>query len=163
MPATRVYIGLGSNLHDPVLQIRTGLQLLAEVQASSLLAHSSLYRNPPMGRLRQADYVNAVAVLDTELSAFALLDELQRIEHARGRVRTAEQWGPRSLDLDLLLYGDEVIDHPRLQVPHPGLSQRNFVLYPLQELASDLMIPGRGPLNILLAHCSADGLERIVL
>ncbi len=161
MPATRVYIGLGSNLNDPILQIHTALQSLANVRDSSLLAHSSLYRNPPLGRLRQPDYVNAVATLDTHLSALALLDALQGIEQASGRVRTAEHWGPRTLDLDMLLYGEEVIQHPRLCVPHPGLSQRNFVLYPLGEIAPDLMIPGYGQLRDLLNQCTAEGLERI--
>ncbi len=161
MPVTRVYIGLGSNLNDPILQIHTALQSLASVRDSSLLRHSSLYCNPPMGQLLQPNYVNAVAALDTHLSALALLDELQRLEQASGRVRTAERWGPRTLDLDLLLYGEEVIHHPRLRVPHPGLSQRNFVLYPLEEIAPDLMIPGHGQLHDLLNQCTAEGLERI--
>jgi 2-amino-4-hydroxy-6-hydroxymethyldihydropteridine diphosphokinase len=161
MPATRVYIGLGSNLNDPITQIHTALQLLANLRDSLLLTHSSLYRNPAMGSLRQPAYVNAVAALDTQLPALTLLDELHGIEQMRGRLRTDERWGPRTLDLDILLYGEEVIQHPRLQVPHPGLSQRNFVLYPLQEIAPDVMIPGHGPLTILLDQCAAKGLERI--
>ena len=163
MPVTRVYIGLGSNLNDPIRQVQAALQLLTSMRDSSLLRNSSLYRSPPLGQLAQPNYVNAVAALDTRLSALTLLDELQGIEQISGRVRTGEHWGPRTLDLDLLLYGAEVIDHPRLCVPHPGLSQRNFVLYPLQEIAPDLIVPGHGQLITLLDHCCADGLERIEL
>jgi 2-amino-4-hydroxy-6-hydroxymethyldihydropteridine diphosphokinase len=113
-----------------------------------------------MGPQDQPEYINAVASLETNLQAEALLDALQAIEQAQGRVRD-ERWGPRTLDLDILLYGDEVIDSDRLTIPHPGLSEREFVLYPLYELAPDLMIPGLGSLASLYQHCDANGIERL--
>lgn len=156
------YVGIGSNLNDPVAQVRQALQALATLPDTQLLGQSSLYHSAPMGPSGQPDYINAVASIETRLSAEALLDALQAIEHAQGRVRTGERWGPRTLDLDLLLYGEEIINTPRLTVPHPGLQQRNFVLYPLQEVAPQLVIPGLGKLAVLVAVCSADGLERII-
>jgi 2-amino-4-hydroxy-6-hydroxymethyldihydropteridine diphosphokinase len=112
-----------------------------------------------MGPSDQPDYVNAVMALDTELEPLALLDHLQAIENVEGRVRLGERWGPRTLDLDLLLYGDDVIQHERLTVPHPGLHQREFVLYPLFEIAPELTIPGRGALRDWVAVCPRRGLE----
>lgn len=159
--AVRAYIGLGSNLEQPQQQVRQALQALARIPQSQLVAHSRLYRSVPLGPADQPDYVNAVAALDTELSAESLLDALQAIEQAQGRVRGAERWGPRTLDLDLLLYGNAVIDSARLTVPHPGLSERNFVLYPLFELAPDLVLPDGHKLRELLAHCPDAGLEAL--
>lgn len=155
------YLGIGSNLDNPVAQVRLALKSLAAVPDSRLLGQSSLYRSAPLGPLDQPQYINAVASIQTALNPLALLDALQAIELAQGRVRTGERWGPRTLDLDILMYGDEIISTERLTVPHPGLQQRNFVLYPLQELAPQLVLPGLGGLDVLLAACSADGLERI--
>lgn len=155
------YLGIGSNLDNPVAQVRLALKSLAAVPDTRLLGQSSLYRSAPLGPPDQPDYINAVARIHTALAPPALLDALQAIELAQGRVRTGERWGPRTLDLDILLYGDEIISTERLTVPHPGLQQRNFVLYPLQELAPQLVLPGLGGLDVLLAACSADGLERI--
>jgi 2-amino-4-hydroxy-6-hydroxymethyldihydropteridine diphosphokinase len=121
---------------------------------------SSFYRSRPMGPKDQPEYINAVASLETSLQAEALLDALQAIEQAQGRVRD-KRWGPRTLDLDILLYGDERISTDRLKIPHPGLSEREFVLYPLYELAPDLMISGLGSLASLYQHCDANGIERL--
>jgi len=109
-----------------------------------------------MGPQDQPDYVNAVMSITTSLTPLALLDILQSIEQQQGRVRGAERWGPRTLDLDLLLYAEQVINLPRLKIPHPGLHERSFVLYPLFEIAPSLVIPGRGALATLLQHCEND-------
>ncbi|WP_421868903.1 2-amino-4-hydroxy-6-hydroxymethyldihydropteridine diphosphokinase [Motiliproteus sp.] len=134
------YIGLGSNLEDPLKQVQQALQELAELPHCSNLAHSRLYRSDPVGPAGQPDYINAVARLETRLQPLDLLDQLQALEQQHRRVRL-QHWGPRTLDLDILLYGDRQIDLPRLQVPHPHMSDRNFVLYPLQELEPTLKFP----------------------
>lgn len=158
--AVQAYVGLGSNLEQPEEQLLRALDELSRLPGTRLSASSGLYRNPPMGPVPQPDYVNAVAALETGLSPLELLDGLQAIEQAHGRVRI-ERWGPRTLDLDLLLYAERVIDEPRLQVPHPGLHERPFVLYPLAEIAPGLIIPGRGSLAEWLAQCPSSGLARI--
>lgn len=155
---TPAYIGLGSNLNDPVRQVKTALAELGALPGCRLEAASRLYRNPPMGPADQPDYVNAVACLNTRLTPRALLEALQGIERAHGRVRGPERWGPRSLDLDLLLYGQAVIREPDLVVPHPGLHERPFVLYPLREIAPQLEIPGLGTLQALCSRCASQGL-----
>ncbi len=151
--AVRAYVGLGSNLGGPVARLRSAFAALAAVPATRLAARSGLYRNPALGGPPQPDYVNAVAALETTLSAPALLAELQRIEACHGRDRSGERrWGPRTLDLDLLLYGEERIAlGERLIVPHPRLAERAFVLHPLLELAPALEVPGLGPLAALAA------------
>ncbi|HEY0719807.1 MAG TPA: 2-amino-4-hydroxy-6-hydroxymethyldihydropteridine diphosphokinase [Gammaproteobacteria bacterium] len=136
----RAYIGLGSNLDDPLSQVKSALAELAYLPRSRLHAASPLYRTPPLGPAGQPDYINAVAALDTELAPLALLDELQRIEQHHGRVRGPLRWGPRTLDLDLLLYGDAVISSERLTVPHPGLRERPFVIFPLRAIAPALIL-----------------------
>lgn len=153
---TSAYIGLGSNLDQPRRQIERALEELAELPGSRLQARSRLYRSAPVGS-PQPDYINAVAQLDTTLEPLALLDALQALEQRHHRVRL-ERWGPRTLDLDLLLYGDQHIDHPRLRVPHPELARRNFVLYPLADINPDLALPSGTPLASLLASCSSEGL-----
>jgi len=142
----RAYIGLGSNLDAPRRQLATALTALAALPQSRLLADSGCYHSRPMGPQDQPDYCNAVAQIDTELKPLALLDALQAIERAQGRVR-GRRWGERTLDLDLLLYGDASIDTPRLKVPHPGLCQRDFVYLPLLALDAAIEVPGRGPLR----------------
>jgi len=162
------YVGLGSNLADPEIQLRSALTELNTLPQSQCLAHSSLYRNPAMTGAGvptdQPDYLNAVAALSTELSPTKLLTALQGLENQHQRQRS-ERWAPRTLDLDLLLYSDEIIDLPELTVPHPGLSERNFVLYPLAELlgerTGDFQIPGRGSLSDLLAACPRGVLEKL--
>ncbi|GGC94381.1 2-amino-4-hydroxy-6-hydroxymethyldihydropteridine diphosphokinase [Vreelandella lutescens] len=132
--ATRTYIGLGSNLEHPEAQVRQALSELAALPLCQLVACSSLYATPPVGPQDQPDFINAVACLDTRLSPLALLDQLQALEqhHRRRRLR---HWGPRTLDLDLLLYGERVIQQPRLTVPHPHMHARAFVIVPLAEVA----------------------------
>ena len=132
---TLAYIGLGSNLGNPTAQVRQALGELAGLPLSTLVAQSSLYATPPVGPQDQPDFINAVAVIKTALSPLALLDQLQALEqrHRRQRLR---HWGPRTLDLDLLLYGQQAIERPRLKVPHPYMHERAFVLVPLVEVAS---------------------------
>ncbi len=163
------YIGLGANLDDPLVQLVQAIDELAALQGSHLQSTSSFYRSPPMvlpgqSPEMQPDYINAVAQLQTSLTPHALLDELQAIEQAHGRQRNGRRWGPRTLDLDILLYGNQQLNDERLQVPHAGMAVRNFVLYPLQELVSEpLILPGMGRLVDLLERCSLDGLEKITL
>ncbi len=154
------WIGLGSNLDDPARQVNTALTALDGLPQSRLLACSGLYRSPPMGPQDQPDYINAVASLKTALPAEALLEALQSIEQAHARVR-GEHWGPRTLDLDILLYGDDIIESPRLSVPHPGLAQRHFVLTPLAEIAPQLSVPGLGNVQVLRDRLGNEGLERV--
>lgn len=158
----RVYIGLGSNLASPREQLRDALKALAALPSSRLVAVSSLYVSDPLGPPDQPRYNNAVAVLETTQDPLTLLDALQSIEQAQGRQRKAERWGPRTLDLDILLYGDRLIDEPRLTVPHYHLHARPFVLYPLAEVAPDTLQLADGRyLEDLLAACPFEGLERV--
>lgn len=154
------YIGLGANLDEPVRQLRAALAELAQLPESRLLRASSLYRNPPMGPQDQPDYVNAVAALETALEPEALLDRLQALEQAHGR-RRERRWGARTLDLDLLLYGQVQLATPRLTVPHVGVQERVFVLLPLSEIAPELVFPDGTPLARCLATVSLAGLVRI--
>ena len=157
----RVFIGLGSNLQDPGRQVLTALDALARLPETALHRASSHYQTKPVGPIDQPDFINAVAELSTALSAWALLDALHRIETRQGRVR-GQRWGPRTIDLDLLLFGDAVIDTPRLTLPHPRIARRAFVLMPLLELDPGLWIPGQGSAADLLAAVSSDGVRRIV-
>ncbi|WP_430457323.1 2-amino-4-hydroxy-6-hydroxymethyldihydropteridine diphosphokinase [Rheinheimera sp.] len=154
----RVYIGLGANLAEPILQLQHAVTALTQLADSRLVAVSSFYGSKPMGPQDQPDYVNAVAALDTTLAAETLLDALQRIELEQGRQRKDERWGPRTLDLDILLYGDEIVTTSRLTVPHYGLHQREFVIYPLLELAPLLLIPGLGALAEIALQVPRNGL-----
>jgi len=156
----RVFIGLGANLDDPIAQVRTALDELSRLPETRLVAASPLYRTPPMGPPGQPDYVNAVAELATTLAPHALLDELQQLERAHRRVR-AERWGPRTLDLDLLLYGATTIVDARLEVPHPGLATRAFVLLPLADLAPDLEVPGMQRVRELVDAADRSGITRL--
>ncbi|MFO8153111.1 2-amino-4-hydroxy-6-hydroxymethyldihydropteridine diphosphokinase [Thioalkalivibrio sp.] len=156
------FIGIGANLGDPVAQVFDALARLArDLPETRPSGRSRLYRNPPMGPRDQPDYVNAVARLETRLEPRALLHRLQAIEVACGRRRDATRWGPRLLDLDLLLFGEEVIDEPGLRVPHPGIPERDFVLLPLLELAPGLMIPGHGPVAALCRGMCGTGLQAV--
>ena len=157
---TTAFIGIGSNLDNPLLQVQTALRELAEIPKTELTRSSSLYRTPPMGPPDQPDYVNAVAALTTTLSPTELLDALQALEARHGRVRTIH-WGPRTLDLDLLLYGNETVHTARLTVPHPGIAQRAFVVLPLAEIAPALEIQGLGALSMLRAALQATPIERL--
>ena len=139
------FVGLGGNLGEPAATLRAALLALDGLQGTRLLRASRLYRTSAWGLEQQPDFINAVAMLETSLGAQALLESLFVIERQHGRVREAElRWGPRTLDLDLLLYGEAVIDEPGLRVPHPHLHERAFALLPLLEIAADVAIPGRG-------------------
>ena len=159
--AVRAYIGLGSNLEDPRRQVRTAIAELDVLPYTRLVARSSLYRSDPMGPPDQPDYINAVAAVDTLLTPLALLDALMGVERAHGRIRNATRWGPRTLDLDLLVYGETIISEARLTVPHPGIAERAFVLLPLLEIAPDLEIPLRGRVAVLAAGLVDGGIERL--
>jgi 2-amino-4-hydroxy-6-hydroxymethyldihydropteridine diphosphokinase len=154
------YIALGSNQGGPEIQLRKAVIALSMLPLTRLDKVSSVYRSAAVGPGTQPDYFNAVARLHTELSAIALLDALQEIEREQGRVRSV-RWGPRTLDLDLLLYADETTNSPRLTVPHPRMQQRHFVLYPLCEISSgDLVLPDGTPLRSLLQQCPERGLVK---
>ena len=158
----RAYVGMGSNLDDPVVRLQRAFGELDDMPDTRLVACSKLYGNPPMGPPSQPDYVNAVAALDTTLSPHELLAALHAIERAHGRIRNGEGWGPRTLDLDLLLYGSSCIDEPGLRVPHPGIAARPFVLVPLSEVAPEpLAVPGHGPLSALLAACDSEAVAAL--
>jgi 2-amino-4-hydroxy-6-hydroxymethyldihydropteridine diphosphokinase len=145
-----VYIGLGSNLGNPSTQLRLALRRLSVLPLTRLENVSRFYRTQPLGRAWQPGYLNAVVRLNTRLQPLALLDRLQAIEARQGRIRSGNRWGPRTLDLDILLFGDKMIEHPRLQIPHYDLAQRDFVVLPLLEIApSGLQIPGLGCLSEL--------------
>ena len=156
------YVGLGSNLQGPVKQLERTFEELNAIPVTRLMKQSSLYRSEPFGGVEQPDFVNAVAALLTQLSAQDLLRELQRIENERGRERGDVRWGPRILDLDLLVYSDQVIDESDLSVPHPGISERNFVLLPLGEIAPKLTVPGLGQISNIDTSCSEPQISRIV-
>ena len=144
---TLAYIAIGSNLASPLEQVNAAVQALGEIPQSRIVAVSSFYRTPPLGPQDQPDYLNAAVVLDTALDAETLLDNTQRIELQQGRVRKAERWGPRTLDLDIMLFGNEVINTSRLTVPHYDMKNRGFMLWPLFEVAPDLTFPDGIPLR----------------
>ena len=156
----KVYIGLGSNLDDPQSQLKKAIIALEMVPSTSVVKTSSFYRSKPVGPQDQPDYINAVVELDTELSAPVLLDYLQAIENEQGRERKIK-WGARTLDLDILLFGDEIINDDRLQIPHVEMQNRGFVLLPLNEILPDCMIPGVGSVSSLLQQDNADDLVKL--
>lgn len=154
------YVGLGSNLEDPAAQLRRACAALATFPGVHAVRTSRFYRTQPWGLLEQPEFVNAVAELQTTASAAELFSELQAFEHAAGRARRV-RWGPRVLDLDLLLHGDLACDEPGLRLPHPYLHERAFVLVPLAELAPDLQVPGRGRVRELLAKVDRSGIQAL--
>ena len=158
---TPAYVGLGSNLDRPAVQIDTAFSMLAEIPETRLVLRSSLYRSAPLGGIEQPDFSNAAAGLLTRLDARALLAELQQIERRRGRQRDGSRWGPRVIDLDLLAFGRQVIDAPGIRVPHSGIAQRNFVLLPLREIAPDLDIPGLGRISAISINESEPRIARV--
>lgn len=156
----RIYIGMGSNLAEPAEQLRSAVQALAQLPETQLAGVSAFYQSDSL-LPGQPRYTNAVAALDSYLAPLDLLDALQAIETGQGRERL-ERWGPRTLDLDILLFGDRLIDEPRLKVPHYHMQARAFVLYPLAELApTDLRLADGRLLKDLLAACPFVGLERL--
>lgn len=152
MSAVRAFVGLGGNLGDPIAQIKAALAALDRSAQTRVLRHSGFYRTPPWGVTDQAEFVNAVAEIETTLTPRVLLHELLRIEIEAGRIRGEQRWGPRLIDLDLLLYGATQIDEDSLRVPHPRMLERAFVLVPLSELEPSLNLPDHGELSSLLAN-----------
>lgn len=149
----RAYVALGANIGEPVKHLRAAVDDMTALPDTLIVARSSLYRSAPVGLLNQPDFINAVVALDTALAPLALLRQLLAIEARHGRVRSVPN-APRTLDLDLLSYGDVVQDDPALTLPHPRMHERAFVLAPLAEIAPGLVIPGRGPVASLLAACA---------
>ncbi|MDH3337408.1 MAG: 2-amino-4-hydroxy-6-hydroxymethyldihydropteridine diphosphokinase [Gammaproteobacteria bacterium] len=158
--STVCYIGLGSNLNEPSVQVESALEILRTIPEIRLLSRSPLYLSAPLGPTDQPDYVNAVAKISTTLGARDLLLVLKRIERLRGR-KDCARWGPRVLDLDLLVYGAQEIDELHLKVPHPGIAERNFVLLPLRDIAPDLDIPGLGRVADISVNESEPRISRI--
>ncbi|MDA3131790.1 2-amino-4-hydroxy-6-hydroxymethyldihydropteridine diphosphokinase [Atlantibacter subterraneus] len=157
---TRVYLAIGSNLASPLEQVNAALAALAEIPESQLVAVSDFYRTPPLGPQDQPDYLNAAVALETALAPEALLDHTQRIELQQGRERKAHRWGPRTLDLDIMLFGEMQIDTPRLTVPHYDMKNRAFMLLPLAQIAPDLRFPDGDKLSDLLANLDPSGISR---
>lgn len=151
-----IYISLGSNLDNPKQQVEQALVELDELERTQLVASSPLYCSKPMGPQDQPDFINAVAALKTDFSPFELLLQLQQIENQHQRIRK-QHWGPRTLDLDLLLYNDEVITTEHLTIPHPGIKQRDFVLKPLFDIAPELVLPCGSSVKSLLVDCEIGG------
>ena len=146
---TIAYIGLGSNLSEPIKQVQSAITEIEKIAQSRVVTVSSIYLSKPMGPQDQDDYINAVLALDTSLSAIELLDVLQTIEDKAGRVRKKNRWGARILDLDIILYGNDVIKSDRLVIPHYGMTEREFVLLPLAEIAPDLHLPNGNSVKLL--------------
>ena len=151
------YIGIGSNLDDPARQVRAAIDALMHLPRTTFVRVSRLYRTAPWGKADQPAFVNAAVAVSTALPPRELLDALLAIERAHGRERDGERWGPRLIDLDILVYGDASIDEPGLRVPHPHLAERAFALLPLADLDPDLEIPGQGRVSALLERVDATG------
>jgi 2-amino-4-hydroxy-6-hydroxymethyldihydropteridine diphosphokinase len=160
MAAVRAFVGLGANLGEPEAQVRRACDALRALPDTRLLAASSLYRSAPVGVGTQPDFVNAVAEIETELGPGALLEELLKIEVRFGRARTFPN-APRTLDLDLLLYGAQIVAEPGLTVPHPRMHERAFVLAPLAEIAPEAVVPGKGTAAKLLAACKGQDVAKV--
>lgn len=154
----KTFIALGSNLQNPLQQIKVAISELQKLADTTLIKTSSLYKSTPMGPLDQPDFINAVVEINTTLSAMALLAQLQNIENLHGRARI-QHWGPRTLDLDLLLYGAEIIASAELIIPHPGITTRAFVLCPLMEIAPALILPTGEAVCELVARCERVGIQ----
>ena len=156
MPTEQVFVALGSNIGDSITIVEEAIAALGRIDSTRLRARSSLYRSAAIGEIPQDDYINAVVLLDTALEPLALLLELQAIEHAYYRNRDNEQrWAPRTLDLDIILFGNRELDDSHLTIPHPEFSKRRFVLEPMLEVDGDRFIPGYGSLLYLIEHAPA--------
>lgn len=158
---SRVYLALGANLDEPLAHIKAAQVALVDLAQPGSLRHSPLYQSRPMGPADQPPYINGVSVFDTDLAPLALLDALQAIEQTQGRERKDERWGPRTLDLDILLYDKLIMNDDRLTLPHYGMKQREFVLYPLADLCPALILPCNTPLASLLATCPLNGMTAL--
>lgn len=155
----QVFIGVGSNLADPEQQIRHAVLALKSIENTQFIQSSSLYFSRPMGPQDQPDYMNAVVELSTNLSPLALLDQLQKIETQAGRVRKGDRWGARILDLDIIIFADQVINSQRLIVPHYGMKEREFVLIPLAEITTNYLLPSGENVSKLATEINANGLK----
>jgi 2-amino-4-hydroxy-6-hydroxymethyldihydropteridine diphosphokinase len=156
------FVGLGGNLGEVAATLRTATDALARLPGTRLLRASGLYRTPAWGLEQQPDFINGVVALETRLDPRELLDELLRIERESGRERDGgPRWGPRTLDLDLLLHGDAVVDQPGLRLPHPHLHERAFALVPLLEIAADILIPGQGSARDALSRLETSAIEAL--
>jgi 2-amino-4-hydroxy-6-hydroxymethyldihydropteridine diphosphokinase len=158
---TRVYVGIGANLNKPLQQVEQAIHCVSTLPKVTLIKKSGLYRSQPWGVKDQPKFINAVISIDTSLTPTELLQALQGVEQQRGRVRKGEQWGPRSIDLDILLYGKVTIATEKLTVPHCFLKEREFVLYPLYEICPELILPDGEILANVVASCPERGLELI--
>lgn len=158
---TRVYIGLGANLNKPKQTIEQAIAELDSIPDSKVIAVSKIYSSTPMGPSDQPDYINAVALLETSLSAHQLFSHTCRIEQLHGRTRTGEHWGPRTLDLDILLFGNEKINDEQLTIPHYGLKEREFVIYPMLDIDPDLTLPCGTQIQSLTEHVPLNGMTAI--
>lgn len=157
----RAWLGLGSNLQQPEAQVGEALARLAKADGIRILKTSSLYRTPPWGDKNQDDFINAVTQVETSLDAISLLRVLQSVENAMGRQRSGNRWGPRIIDIDLLLYGNRQYRSEQLELPHPRMHERAFVLMPLCELDAATEIPGHGAAGVLLQKLACDGIFRL--
>ena len=155
------YVALGSNLDDPVRQLELAFESLARLPQSQLVLRSSLYRSAPLGPVQQPDFVNAVAALLTRLEPALMLERLKDCERRLGRSAPIVRWGPRRIDLDLLVQGDTRCQGGDLTLPHAGIAERAFVLAPLADIAPDLLVPGLGRVAALLRSVDTTGLERL--
>jgi 2-amino-4-hydroxy-6-hydroxymethyldihydropteridine diphosphokinase len=158
--AVEAFVGLGANLENPLQQVRQAISELDAIEHTRVLVASSLYRSAPVGYADQPDFINAVAKVQTRLSPHELLDALHAIENRHGRRRSVRN-APRTLDLDLLLYGTLVVDEDGLKLPHPRMHERAFVLLPLAEIAPEALLPGHAPVSQLLAQVDRSGVEKL--
>lgn len=158
---TITYISVGANLNNPRKQVQMAIANLVKLPATTLLIHSSFYQSQPLGPQNQPDYINAVAALETTLLPYELLRTLQELEKQQGRQRNGARWGPRVIDLDILLYGDSQIQNDDLIIPHPQLTWREFVLYPLAEIAKNLILPTGESILTLKSQCSIKGIIKL--
>lgn len=156
-----VYIGLGANLNEPVKTVHLAIEALTALPQCQMMGVSKIYRSAPMGPTDQPDYINCVVALKTNLTAVALFDYTCTIEQQHGRTRDGEHWGPRTLDLDILLFGDQTISNDVLTIPHYGLKQREFVIYPLLDISPNLVLPCGTEVVELTKHISLNGMTPI--
>ena len=156
-----VWIGLGSNMGHATDQVEQAIAALTDAPGLELTARSSLYRTAPVGNVDQPDFINAVVRASCRMGCYVLLEALQEIEKHFGRTRDGERFGPRSLDLDLLMYADQTVSSPQLELPHPRMHERLFVLEPLTEIEGDITVPGRGRLSVLRQACLDQRVQRL--
>lgn len=160
-PSTIAYIGLGSNLSEPIAQVKKAITEITKIAQSQVTSISSLYQSKPMGPQDQNDYINGVIALETSLSAIELLNALQTIENKAGRVRKENRWGARILDLDIILFGNDIINTERLTIPHYGMTEREFVLLPLVEIAPSLKLPDGTSVNFLSQNIDNNAIVKL--